>query len=106
MRIEEQLKLVGITQDKLSRECQASVDLVAKITEKLQLNQPRLNPILIKWSSLCLEQISVDDKKASYCAEQTIETLGCSGIDEDCNDQESQTGREDEGAERPGYCRV
>lgn len=75
-RIQEQLKLAGITMDALSKETQLHVALIVKVTERLQLQQPRLNHILLKWSDLCLHQMDVDAKKAQqHCIKKQVANM-------------------------------
>ena len=63
LRLQEQLKVIGVTRDALTREGQTNVALVARIAEKLQLRQPQLNHICCKWTQLCLRQHSANEKR-------------------------------------------
>lgn len=55
-RIDEILRLIGISEDKLSSKAKEQLNAIAQIAEKLNLRNTMIDNFYLKWSDIILNQ--------------------------------------------------
>lgn len=65
-RLQEVLKLIGITKDLLMSECQTKLMFLGKVAEGLELRSTNFSFILAKWSELCLHRFSEQENEVCF----------------------------------------